>query len=134
MKALSKKLDLLLIDAAWSQWTELGVRGVKRQHQKFLIVPEELLVLTSIVAELDPRLFDEALDWCSRYHHFVSISRLKVIAKSFGDSVTKPLSMFSAALNSISRTHWPLFTHAMARKVVPSGKSKLPALKSPALL
>jgi len=112
MPTLSENLDQQLIDLAWSLWTEVGVAGVKCKHQNFLIAPEELILLTVVVAERDPRLRDEALDWCTRYHHFISISRLRTLAKVFGPSITEPFSVFAATLNSISGAHWPLLVEA----------------------
>src|SRR5262245_24029797 len=134
MQALSTKLDKHLVDLAWSLWTELGVAGVVRNHQEFLIVPEELVVLTAAIQQVDPRLRDEALDWCSRYHHFISISRLKTIVKLLGPYVAKPFSLFSATLNSISQAHWPLLTTVSALSCTPSEKSLLPRLEAQALL
>jgi hypothetical protein len=90
MLPLSRELDKLLLDLVWSLWTELGVAGIKRKHQKFLINLEELIILTVVLAEIDPRLRDESLDWCSQYHHFISTSRLKSIIKSFGSSLNEP--------------------------------------------
>lgn len=134
MQSLSNKIDQHLIDLAWSLWTELGVAGVKRRHQHWLIAPEELILLTVIVAELDPRLRDEALDWCSRYHHYISISRLRALVKAFGPSISAPFSKFAATLNSVSEADWPLFTAATPLKFIPSGKSKPPQCELPALL
>ncbi len=134
MKNLSQKINQLLLDLAWSLWTELGVAGVKRHHQNYLIPPEELILLTSILAEIDPRLRDEALDWCSRYHRFISVSRLRTLAHDLGSIVTEPLSIFSATLNSVSQAHWPVLTNVKPLKFVPSCKSKPPKLELPALL
>jgi len=134
MDTLSERLDNHLIDLCWSMWTELGVAGVKRRHQDCLIALEELILLTAVLAEVDPRLRDEALDWCSRYHDFISISRLKALARSFGAVVTEPLSRFSAALNAASRAHWPQFIQVPACRFVPSGKSQLSPLERPSLL
>ncbi len=134
MQTLSQKLDRLLLNIAWSLWTELGVSGVKRQHQHCLIVLEELVILTAILADVDARLRDEALDWCARYHHFISISRLKTLLKTFGPSVDLPFSIFAATLNSISQANWPLLSKVMPLKFSPSGKSKAPRCELPALL
>jgi hypothetical protein len=134
VQILSQKIDQLLIDLAWSLWTELGVAGIKRNHQNCLIAPEELILLTVIVAELDPRLRDEALDWCTRYHHFISISRLRALVKALGPSVNEPFSVFAATLNSASKAHWPLFAKVTPMKFIPSGKSKAPRCELPSLL
>lgn len=134
MLPLSKKLDQHLLDLAWSLWTELGVAGVQRKHQEFLITLEELILLTVALVEVDPRLRDESLDWCSQYHHFLSISRLKSIMKDFESSLNKSFSTYSATLNSISRATWPFFLDSPPLKFIPSHKSCLRPLESPALL
>lgn len=131
---LRKKLDKYLVNLAWSLWTELGVAGIKRDHQQWLIAPEELILLTAVIAEEDPRLRDEALDWCTRYHQYISTSRLRMLAKIFGPSVNKPFSVFAATLNSVSRAKWPILESEHPIKFVPSGKSKLPQFKLPALI
>lgn len=134
MNLLSERLDRQLVDLAWSLWTELGVAGVHRAHQQFMISPEELILVTARLQGSDPRLVEEALDWCSRYHHFISVSRLKTLAKSWGKVTIDAFSMFSATLNRISRAHWPVLTHAVPLKCQPSGKSKAPRFEQPALL
>lgn len=134
MLPLNKELDQLLLNLAWSLWTELGVAGVKRKHQQFLITIEELILLTVALAEIDPRLRDESLDWCSQYHHLISVSRLKSIMKSFRNSLNESFSIYSATLNSLSRAGWPLFLDLPPLKFSPSHKSCLRSLESPALL
>lgn len=132
--SIKKELNNLLIDLCWSQWTELGVSGVVRKHQNVLIAPEELILLTALVGEYDPRLRDESLDWCVRYHQFISVSRLRVLAKCFGSAVNQPFSEFAATLNSVSNANWPLLVPVTALKFKPSGKSRLSSLELPSLL
>lgn len=128
-----KKLDQYLLDLAWSLWTELGVQGHKRKHQNCLISLEELVLLTAILADEDPRLRDESLDWCSQYHHFLSISRLKSIIKEFEEDVKESFSKYSSLLNSISQAHWPIFQEFTPFPIKLSHKSCLRPLESPAL-
>jgi hypothetical protein len=134
MLSLSKKLDQLLLDLAWSLWTELGVAGVLQRHAQCLITLEELICLTAALGNIDPRLRDESLDWCSQYHHFVSISRLRSIAKGFGDSFHEPFATYCATLNSVAGTSWPLFQEMSPLKIILSHKSHLESSQSPALL
>ncbi len=129
-----KELDKFLLDLAWSLWTELGVAGVIRKHQRCLITLEELIVLTVAMDKIDPRLRDESLDWCMQYHHFISISRLKLIIKSFGSSIEEHFSSYAATLNAVANTHWPLFTDSSPLKFAASRKSCLRPLESPALI
>ena len=107
--------------------SELGVAGLERKHQAFSIAPEELIILTSALSEFDPRLRDEALDWCSHYHRFISPIRLQILAKNYSEFISKPFSNFSATLNSIAdiRTKWVVLTPASPLKFRPSGKSIL---------
>lgn len=131
---LTKELDQHLLDLAWSLWTELGVQGHKRKHQHCLILLEELVLLTAILAEVDPRLRDESLDWCSQYHHFISISRLKSLIKEYDTPVLEAFSRYSSTLNALSRAHWPVFQDSVPLQIWLSRKSCLRPLESPALL
>ncbi len=130
---LIKELDQRLLDLAWSLWTELGVQGHKRKHQNCLISLEDLIVLTAILAETDPRLRDESLDWCSQYHHFISVSRLKSLIKKYDFSVLEAFSKYSSTLNSVSRAQWPVFQKTTPLAIKLSHKSYLRSLDSPAL-
>ena len=134
MQTLSQRLDEVLIDLAWSLWTEIGVAGVSRRHQDFLILPEELIILTAMLAEKEPRLRDEALDWCTRYHQFISVSRLKTLAKSMGKFVEGPLSLFCATLNALTSQKWPILIPVSPLKIPPSGKSQMRDCERPAML
>src|SRR5579862_4860363 len=106
---LIKQLDQHLLNLAWSLWTEIGVAGVKRHHQNVLIMMEELVLFTSVLSELDPRLRDESLDWCFQYHRFISVSRLKSLMNDFKELIDDPFSKFAAAFNSFSNGNWPVF-------------------------
>lgn len=134
MQSLSEKIDQCLLDLTWSLWTELGVAGIKRQHQNVLISLEELIVLTSLLGDKDPRLRNEALDWCARYHQFVSISRLHALIKNFGEMVHLPYSVFAKTLNMASRAKWPIFVEVEPLNYSPSGKSQSPQCIRSALL
>ena len=134
MISLRKQLDQLLLDLAWSLWTELGVAGVKRNHHNVLIKLEELLILTAVLAEIDPRLRDESLDWCSKYHHLISLRCLKSILKDMDTSTCQSFSQYSASLNALADANWPVFTDVIPWKVFLSHKSCLCPLESSALL
>jgi hypothetical protein len=134
MKTIIQQLNDGLAEIAWSLWTELGVAGTFRRHKHCLIPLEELIILTAVIADYDPRLRDEALDWCSRYHHFVSVSRLKTLVKKIGPPILEPFSVFASTLNTTTQSNWPIFSEVVPLKFLPSGKSVLPPLNAPALL
>jgi len=134
IKTIIQQLNDALAEIAWSLWTELGVAGNFRRHKHCLVSLEELIILTSVIADYDPRLRDEALDWCSRYHHFVSVSRLKTLVKKIGTPIFEPFSIFSSTLNTITQSNWPIFSEVIPLKFIPSEKTILPHLNAPSLL
>lgn len=134
MKTIIQQLNNGLAEIAWSLWTELGVAGTFRRHKHCLVPLEELIILTAVIADYDPRLRDEALDWCSRYHHFVSVSRLKTLVKKIGTSIFEPFSIFASTLNTATQSNWPIFSKVVPLKFLPSRKSVLPSLNTPSLL
>lgn len=129
-----KPLDQNLLNLAWSLWTELGVAGVKRHHQKVLILIEELIILTTVLSEVDPRLRDESLDWCFKYSRFISVSRLKSLAYNFSEHTKKHFSKYAATFNQFSNLNWPVFALASPLNINLSNKSVLRSQGSAALL
>ncbi len=134
MDTLRQELDHYIAGIAWSAWRELGVVGIDRFYENCLIQPEELIILTAIISKFDPRLRDEALDWASRYHEYISVSRLRTFLKELGADVEHSFSQFAAALNLISSAKWPNPEKVARATVKVSGKSSLPALECPSLL
>lgn len=131
---IMREIDHQLVGIAWSLWRELGVAGTERFHENCLVQPEELIILTSIISKYDPRLRDEALDWCSRYHEYISVSRLRTFLKELDADVMHNFSQFAAALNSVSIAKCLNVKEPPQYKVKVSGKSTLPPLESPSLL
>lgn len=136
MGILSKQFDENLAHLAWSLWTELGVAGFERKHQSFSVAPEELILLTSVLSEFDPRLRDEALDWCSQYHRFISPLRIQILAKKHEKYIAEPFSTFTATLNAVAdiRTKWVVLTKIGPLKFRPSGKSILRNFEAPSMI
>jgi hypothetical protein len=129
-----RQIEEHLLDLAWGQWTELGVAGTRRQHQSRAIVPEELLLLTSVLSPLDPRLRDESIDWCCQYHGYVSTSRLRSLFAEARDELKTAFSPYATTVNALAPTRWPTLDGAAPWKVKPRGRSVLGALERPALL
>lgn len=134
MGTIKEEFDHYLAGIAWNSWRELGVAGTDRFYENCLIQPEELIILTAIIAQYDPRLRDEALDWSSRYHECISVSRLRTFLKEVDTDAVHSFSQFAAALNLVSSAKWPSVEGVTHFTLKVSGKSVLPALESPSLL
>lgn len=122
-----------LLDLAWSQWSALGVAGAVGPTEDPVDL-EALLLLTAELADDDPRLRDEALDWCSRFHGFASKPRLKQLLRRAPSSAQAAFGAFSGALEHHAGTPWPGSTVAAPVPKSLSGKSRLPPLSRPPLL
>lgn len=122
-----------LLDLAWSHWTALGVAGSIRAAEVPIDL-EALLILTAELAIEDPRLRDEALDWCSQFHGFTSKPRLKQLLRRSPPSARAAFGPFAGALEHYAGTQWPGSSKAGRIPTSLSGKSRLPALTHPGLL
>lgn len=79
-RCLEAALNLL-----WRQWCSLGVAGhAVPAAEGRIIDPEVLLLATTSIGRHDPRLFDEALDWLTRFGSFINLQRLKNLSPASG--------------------------------------------------
>lgn len=80
----SRSLEAIL-GLLWRQWCSLGVAGHSEPAvENGLIDPEALLLATTSLGRHEPRLFDEMLDWLSRYGFLINLQRLKNLQRSNG--------------------------------------------------
>lgn len=78
----SRSLEAIL-DLLWRQWCSLGVAGhAEPTVENGLIDPEALLLATTSLGRHEPRLFDEMLDWLSRYGFLINLQRLKNLQRT----------------------------------------------------
>jgi hypothetical protein len=122
-----------LLDLLWRQWTTLGVAGVD-DAGPIAIDLEALLVLTAELSPEDPRLRDEALDWCTKSHRFIAKPRLKQLVKLASATARAAFAPFATALEQQIGGSWPAAGQETPWKVRLSGKSRAPALEQPALV
>jgi hypothetical protein len=121
------------LDLCWGAWAELGVSGWGRTHQDWAIDPEPLVVFTAGMAESDPRLRDEVLDWCIRNWRHVSQTRLRHILSRQSEETLGDWGSFAATVNARAGTRWPhATTERTAYKV--TGRSTLRPLIEPSLV
>ncbi len=117
---------------AWGAWTELGVSGWTATHGDWAIDPEPLIVFTAYLGDDDPRLRDEATDWCIRYGRFVSKTRLKNLLRSQPEPVRSSFGEFAATVGAHGGAAWLGATTPRDYRV--TGRSKLPPLHRPSLV
>ncbi|MGC4068695.1 MAG: hypothetical protein QM784_29395 [Polyangiaceae bacterium] len=121
-----------LVRLAWQQWSALGVAG-SNACDTVAIDLEALLLLTGVVSDFDPRLRDEALDWCSKCGHLISKPRLKQLLSAAASETRDAFGEFAGTLGSIAEVDLPGADKARALGVRLSGKSQLADLSTPAL-
>lgn len=116
---------------AWGAWVELGVSGWRRTHEGWAIDPEPLILFTAALGDADPRLRDEATDWCVRYWRYVSRVRLKNLFRRQPDDVQEAFGEFAATVGEHAGVTW--FGASEKRSFKVTGRSTLPPLDRPSL-
>lgn len=122
-----------LLDLLWRHWTTLGVAGIEGAGSTAIDL-EALLLLTAQLAPEDPRLRDEALDWCASWHRFIAKPRLKQLVKPASEAATRSFASFSSTLQHHVGGTWPSAERTKPWKLQLSHKSRPPDLEQPALI
>ena len=117
---------------AWGAWTELGVSGWTSTHADWAVDPEPLILFTAWLGDADPRLRDEATDWCVQNWRHLSKARLKNLLREQPDDVASAFGEFAATVGAHAGVSWPGATHP--RRYAPTGRSTLPNLDRPSLV
>lgn len=76
------ELHTALLRFLWRQWSQLGVAGEIPFLDHWIIDPEALLLATLRLGRFDPRLFDEVMAWCVQNGRWLSLQRLKNLART----------------------------------------------------
>jgi len=98
LKEFRNNYQELLLNFLWRQWSALGVAGYGIGEDKWFVDPEALLIFTSTIARVEPRLFDEVLDWLTKNGNFINIQRLKTILKRESFSGEKVISAIAGVM------------------------------------
>ena len=129
----TKSIATLVNDLCWGSWAELGVSGWGRTHQEWAIDPEPLIIFTSVIGQEDPRLRDEAMDWCIRNWRHVSQTRLRNILREQSEETMEAWGEFAATVNARAGVRWPGATVERSAYRV-TGRSTLRPLSEPSLV
>jgi hypothetical protein len=127
----SNAIEESLLALAWSLWAELGVSAWSRHHAAWYVDLEPLILLTAALSDSDPRLRDEATDWCIRYARFVSATRLRTLLRLSDDRARRAFHEYAATVAAHTRVNWP--SEGAPRPYQPTGRSRLDSLERPSL-
>jgi hypothetical protein len=113
----------------WGAWSELGVSGWQRTHGDWAVDPEPLIIATAALEDDDPRLRDEALDWCISQWRYVSRVQLKNLLRGQPGHVQEAWGPFAATVTEHAGVNWPRATEAIAYQT--TGKTVLDSMDRP---
>jgi len=117
----------------WGVWSELGVSGWGRTHTNWGIDPEPLIIYTAALGDADPRLRDEATDWCVHYSPYVSRVRLRNLLRDQTVEFLEHWGEFAATVNARAGVNWPR-AQAERSGFRVTGRSALRSLSEPSLV
>lgn len=120
------------IALAWGGWVELGVSGWTATHRDWAIDPEPLIVFTAFLEDEDPRLRDEATDWCIRNWRYVSKTRLRNLVRDQPHIVRDTFGVLAATIGEHAGVTWPYASEP--RRFVVTGRSATPKLDQPSMV
>lgn len=124
---MSKTLEDQCVDLAWSQWAALGVSASGVLTAKHAVDLEAAICFAPLLADLDPRLHSEVLDWCIQFaNDFVSVASLRQALKAFDDEHRQRFDVFARLVNTHGGSKWPVEKRERteSKPFRPSGKSR----------
>lgn len=111
-----------LLSFLWRSWSTLGVYGNVTHLNRDVIDPEALFLLTASVGRSDPRLFDEMLDWVTKFEDLLNASRMKVLMKKYPWQSRQIISAVAAWLleNGGQKPKWNSLAAITEEKDIPN--------------
>jgi len=79
------RLSERLLQFCWEQWAQMGVSAPVTRNDGWAADPEALILFTLEVGRDDPRLLDEVLDWVHANERWLSVQRLRNLAREDED-------------------------------------------------
>lgn len=127
----SDRLHAALLDRLAAQWIALGVTLVGRTEEG-LVDLEALIAMTAEIGSDDSRIYEGALDWCTRYGEAVNVGRLRTVASDIGVDPAR-LGGYAALVASAGGPRWRIPGDAVSG-YVPRGKVHVRDLRTAARL
>lgn len=128
-----KEVEERTLDLAWSLWAEVGVSGWARNHRNSAVDIEALIIFTSAIGHRDPRLRDEAADWCLLNEKLIARSRLRNLIRIQRELLGEEWRGYADELAQMTGMKWPRVLKDSSRPQ-PSARSSAPELRRPALI
>jgi hypothetical protein len=105
-----------LLALIWRQWTALGVAGHAEGVQERIIDPEALLLATCHFGRLEPRLFDEMLDWLQKNGWSINTQRLATLLRHFHGDGARVLAAVAGHLDhGVTSPKWTRLARKLPR-------------------
>jgi len=123
------KLADYQLSLVWGAWVQLGVSGWQKTHGDWAVDPEPLIIATAALEDEDPRLRDEALDWCIQHWRYVSRVQLKNLLREQPRDVREAWGPFAATVSHHAGVTWPQATEEFEYQT--TGKSVLDSMEQP---
>ncbi|HLP01227.1 MAG TPA: hypothetical protein VK163_04315 [Opitutaceae bacterium] len=80
----SEDLRRSVVDLLWRQWSALGVAGHVAPGGNAAVDPEASLLVSTVFARHDARLFDEIADWLQQNGDWINLLRMARLQRELG--------------------------------------------------
>lgn len=103
-----------LLRLLWRQWSALGVSGHVTSGGRTMIDPEALVLVSTVFARHDARLFDEMFDWLRGNGTWINVLRLTRMQKEYALGDPSVLGALAEHL-AVDSAHlkWKVLTKAL---------------------
>jgi len=102
LTAYRYQLHDALLQFLWRQWSQLGLAGSAAFTDRWIIDPEPLLLVSLAISRFDPRLFDEILDWSIANERWISVQRIKNLARAWNTELPDPQAIRVRSLGAFA--------------------------------
>ena len=116
----SEQLRESLLQLLWRQWSALGVAGHVSSGGRSMIDPEALVLVSTVFARYDARLFDEMFDWLRCNGTWINVLRLTRLQVEYSLGDASILAALADHLTEDSvHLKWKVLTKSALTEVEP---------------